>query len=177
MLRQNLVPKAAACICMLAVTLLYAPLAAAALVASGTDCCVGGLCPIRRHHHESQKLMASQNAMPMDCGHDMSDGKSSGMSECSMSGCQSPEHPVSIPGAFALPDVTLLRIAHGCSPTRPFDLSQLPQIVLRAYLAEFLGLLSAGSLIAKCSQSLLCSFKKGNWYMVLLACGAGFALK
>jgi hypothetical protein len=48
---------------------------------------------------------------------------------------------------------------------------------LRAYLAEFLGLLSAGSLIAKCSQSLLCSFKKGKWYMVLLACGAGFALK
>jgi YHS domain-containing protein len=39
------------------------------------------------------------------------------------------------------------------------------------------GALSAGSLIAKCSQSLLCSFKKGNWYMVLLACGAGFALK
>jgi len=24
---------------------------------------------------------------------------------------------------------------------------------------------------------LLCSFKKGDWYMVLLACGAGFALK
>jgi hypothetical protein len=74
MLRQNLVPKAAACICMLAVGLLYAPLAAAALVASATDCCVGGLCPIRRHHHESQKLTAPQNAMPMDCGHDMSDG-------------------------------------------------------------------------------------------------------
>jgi hypothetical protein len=126
MLRQNLVPKAAACICMLAVTLLYAPLAAAALVASGTDCCVGGLCPIRRHHHESQKLMASQNAMPMDCGHDMSDGKSSGMSECSMSGCQSPEHPVSIPGAFVLPDVTLLPAAREL--VRPVQVRTLEEI-------------------------------------------------
>lgn len=126
MRRQNLARKAATCICMLAVALLYAPLAAAAFFASATDCCIGGLCPIRGHHHKSQKLTAPQNAMPMDCGHDMSDRKSSGMSECSMLGCQSPEHPVSIPGAFVLPDVTWLPAAREL--VRPVQVSALEEI-------------------------------------------------
>ncbi|HTS09696.1 MAG TPA: hypothetical protein VMP68_29285 [Candidatus Eisenbacteria bacterium] len=125
---QNLARKAAACICMLAVALLYAPLAAAALAAPATDCCIGGLCPIRGNHLKSQELAAPQNAMPMDCGHDMSDRKSSGMSECSMSGCQSPEHPVSIPGAFVLPDVTLLPAAREL--VRPVQASALEEISL-----------------------------------------------
>ena len=112
MREKKLAQKAAACICMLAVALLYAPLAAAALVAPGMDCCVGGLCPVHGHHPKTQERTTPQNAMPMDCGHDMSGHKSAGMSECSMTACQSPEHPLAIPGAFVLPDATLLLGIH-----------------------------------------------------------------
>ena len=73
--------------------------------------------------------------------------------------------------------VVLTKGPFSCSPTRPFDLSVPTNIVLRDILQSSLGSSAAGSLIAKCSQSLLCGFKKGNWYMVLLSCGAGFALK
>src|SRR5277367_4334680 len=40
--RQERIRSAAAWICMLAVALLYAPMAGAALLAYGVDCCVGG---------------------------------------------------------------------------------------------------------------------------------------
>jgi hypothetical protein len=102
------VRTAAAWLCLLAVALLYAPLASAALIANGADCCVNGYCNIAEHKHHKQKLAQSQDAAPMDCGHDMSGmgGKADlgvGMKSCSMSCCQDPVRPVLIPGAFLLP--------------------------------------------------------------------------
>ena len=108
MRKEKLARKAAACICLLAVALLYAPLAAATFAARGMDCCAGGFCPVRGHHHKTQKSAVPQDAMPMDCGHDMNGHGVAGMSECSMSCCQSPEHFISIPGTFVLPDATVL---------------------------------------------------------------------
>ena len=105
---EKLTRSVAAWICMLAVTLLYVPLVGAALVGNGIDCCVGGFCPVRGHHHKTQKPVASQDAMPMDCAHDMKGHETDGMSECSMSCCQSPQHPTLIPGAFVLPAATVL---------------------------------------------------------------------
>ncbi len=98
----------AAWLCLLAVALLYAPLASAALIANGADCCVNGYCNIAEHKLHKQKLTQSQDAAPMDCGHDMSGMGSKadlgvGMKSCSMSCCQDPVRPVLIPGAFLVP--------------------------------------------------------------------------
>lgn len=86
----------AACFCMLAVTLLHAPLAAAALLAHGMDCCTGAYCPIQEHHHRKQA--PTQEEKPMDCGHDMG-----GMMACSMSCCQNPVRPAVTPAVFVMP--------------------------------------------------------------------------
>jgi hypothetical protein len=85
-------------LCLLAVALLYAPMAGAALLVYGADCCVGGFCNIPAHHHQKQQPVSSQDSAPMDCGHDMS-----GMTPCSMSCCKDSARPALIPGAFMLP--------------------------------------------------------------------------
>lgn len=126
MRREKLVRKAAACIRLLAVALFYAPLAAATFAARGMDCCAGGFCPVSGHHHKRQKSAAPQDAVPTDCVHDMNGHRVAGMSECSMSCCQSPEHPISVPGAFVLPDATLLAGARGL--VRPAQISAPEEI-------------------------------------------------
>ena len=95
---------AAACLCMLAVTLLYAPLAAAALLGHGMGCCTLAYCPIREHHHHKQA--PTQEQKPMDCGHDMG-----GMKACSMSCCQDQGQLVVMPGVFVLPTLTFVPAA------------------------------------------------------------------
>jgi hypothetical protein len=101
--RQNRVRSATAWLCLLAVALLYAPMAGAALLAYGVDCCVGGFCNIPTHHHHKSQPAPTQDTAPMDCGHDMS-----GMKSCSMSCCKDPARPALIPGAFVLPPASLV---------------------------------------------------------------------
>jgi hypothetical protein len=96
--KQKRVRTAAAWVCLLAVALLYAPLAGAALLAHGLDCCAGGFCTIPEHHHHKPQPAASQETARMDCGHEMS-----GLTSCSMSCCKDPARPALIPGAFVLP--------------------------------------------------------------------------
>ena len=104
--RQKRVQLAAAGVCLLAVALLYAPLAGAALLANGVNCCAGGVCPIPEHHHHKQQQAAAKEAAPMDCGHEMG-----GMTSCSMSCCKDPSRPALIPGAFVVPDASLVPAA------------------------------------------------------------------
>jgi hypothetical protein len=99
--RQKRVQLAAAWVCLLAVALLYAPLAGAALLANGVNCCAGGVCPIPEHHHHKQQQAAAKEAAPMDCGHEMG-----GMRSCSMSCCKDPSRPALIPGAFVVPELS-----------------------------------------------------------------------
>lgn len=95
--RQKRVQLAAAWVCLLAVALFYAPLAGAALLAHGVNCCAGGVCPIPEHRHHEQQA-AAKEAAPMDCEHEMG-----GMTSCSMSCCKDPSRPALIPGAFVMP--------------------------------------------------------------------------
>jgi hypothetical protein len=99
--RQKRVPLAAAWVCLLAVALLYAPMAGAALLAHGVNCCAGGVCPIPEHHHHKQQTAPAKETTPMDCGHEMG-----GMTSCSMSCCKDPSRPALIPGAFVVPEVS-----------------------------------------------------------------------
>ncbi|HKN73584.1 MAG TPA: hypothetical protein VJW94_00300 [Candidatus Acidoferrum sp.] len=96
--RQHRSRSAAAWLCLLAVALLYAPLAGAALLANGVNCCMGGYCNVPEHHHHKSQLAPSQQSAPMDCGHNMS-----GVTSCSMSCCKDPARPALMPGAFVLP--------------------------------------------------------------------------
>jgi hypothetical protein len=125
MAREKRVRTAAAWICLLAVALLYAPLASAALIANGLDCCAGGYCNIPEHRHHQRQLghghhgapaAPSQNSAPMDCGHEMS-----GLTSCSMSCCQDTVRPTLIPGAFVLPDVIFVPAT--TEATRPVQVS------------------------------------------------------
>jgi hypothetical protein len=101
--QQKRVRWAAAWLCLLAVVLLYAPMAEAALLAYSADCCAGGVCNIPAHHHHKPQQAPAQDSAPMDCGHDMS-----GLKPCSMSCCKDPSRPALMPGAFVLP---LIRFA------------------------------------------------------------------
>jgi hypothetical protein len=96
--RQERVRLAAGWFCLLAVALLYVPLAVANLIARAADCCADGYCNIPEHHHHKQKPAHAQESAPMDCGHDLS-----GMTSCSMDCCKDPSRPALIPGAFVLP--------------------------------------------------------------------------
>jgi hypothetical protein len=104
--RQNRLRSATAWLCLLAVALLYAPMAGAALLAYGVDCCVGGFCNIPEHHHHKSQPAPTQDTAPMDCVHDMS-----GMKPCSMSCCKDPARPALIPGAFVLPPASFVPAA------------------------------------------------------------------
>ena len=97
---------AAACLCMVAVALLYAPLGAAALIANGVGCCASGFCPIKAHHHHKQ-APSQHDSQPMDCGHDMS-----GMAACSMSCCPDHGRPAVVPATFVLPPAATVPPAH-----------------------------------------------------------------
>jgi hypothetical protein len=118
---QHRVRAAAAWLCMLAVVLLYAPMAGAALLAYGVDCCVGGFCNIPEHHHHKSQPAPAQDTAPMDCGHDMS-----GMTSCSMSCCKDPARPALIPGAFVLPPANFAPAASGV--IRPIFLANTLEI-------------------------------------------------
>lgn len=132
MARNKHLRSVAACVCLLAVALLYAPLAGAALLANGLDCCTGGYCKIPEHRHHRYQLghehsgapaAPAENSGHMDCGHE-----SSGLMPCSMSCCQDPTRPALVPSAFLLPsanfvlttieEIRTVQIANSFEPSR-----------------------------------------------------------
>jgi hypothetical protein len=82
----------AACVCMLAVVLLFAPYAGAAWMSHSMDCCTGDHCDIPQHHHKKAPVHA-------DCDH------GSGASECTMSCCQDEERTLLSAVIFVMPPV------------------------------------------------------------------------
>jgi hypothetical protein len=82
--------RAAAWISLLAVFLIYAPVASATLMAVTGACCSGDQCPIHGNHHRAhQNTSQHSNDAPMDCDrHAHSTNK---MSSCSMSCCHTVE--------------------------------------------------------------------------------------
>ena len=117
--KQERVRIAAAWLCLLAVALLYAPLAGAAWLSRSMDCCAGGFCPMAAHHHQRQQSVPARDSSPMNCGHDM--GSMSGMASCSISCCQNSARPALIPAVFLLPAVSLSPAA--AEVVRPIELA------------------------------------------------------
>jgi hypothetical protein len=88
--------------CLLAIALMYAPLAGALLLAGGADCCAGGYCKTPAHHHgktnQNAPQPAKQAASEPTCDHEHS-----GLTQCTMSCCQDVTRPALMPVAFVLP--------------------------------------------------------------------------
>jgi len=81
--------------CLLAMALLYAPLAAAAWSSYQAACCASGQCPIKAHHHHQNPAAPEKH---MDCGHEMFT-----MTACSMSCCHNPERAFVSSSVFVFP--------------------------------------------------------------------------
>lgn len=81
-------------LCMLAVALLYAPLASTAWSSYRSACCTSDQCSIPEHHHKAPAAPAGH----MDCGHDMA-----AKMACSMSCCSNTERPAVASAVFVLP--------------------------------------------------------------------------
>ncbi|HEY6127739.1 MAG TPA: hypothetical protein VIW23_06105 [Candidatus Acidoferrum sp.] len=98
---------AAACICLLAILLMYAPLLGASVMAVTGSCCTGGQCPIHGNHHSP---IENQNT-PMDCGHEFHNLGT--VDSCSMSCCHNVEQTAIHVHAFVL---TSLKISTSLAP-------------------------------------------------------------
>jgi len=112
--RQSRRRSISAGICLLAVVLLYAPLAVAAWSSHQMACCASGQCPIPAHHH--QKTPAAP-ANHMDCGHEMA-----GMTACSMSCCHDSDRSLVASIAFVLPQS--VAVAPSAAVTSPIALAK-----------------------------------------------------
>jgi hypothetical protein len=87
---RSLTQQVAACMCLLALLLSYAPMAMATLMAITHACCSGDACPIHGNHHPARNNPAeSREKAPTDCGHQGQD--MSNLSACSMSCCHEAE--------------------------------------------------------------------------------------
>ena len=91
--------KLAACLCLFAVLALWAPAWAIAWQAQPLDCCVGGMCAAHGHHSKSPERPPS----PMDCDHHAAPSRSSGLVDCAISCCQTPEVPATVSTVFVMP--------------------------------------------------------------------------
>lgn len=92
-------------ICLVAVVLLYAPLAGAAWSSYQMACCMSGQCPIPAHHHQKNPTAPANH---MHCEHDMS-----GMMACSMSCCHDSERSLVTSMAFVLPPPAIVAAMAG----------------------------------------------------------------
>jgi hypothetical protein len=113
--------RLAACVCLVAVMLLWAPAWASALQAAGVGCCDGAMCPL--HGHAPKKSSGDTNSAkdaPMaGCEHH---ARKAAM-DCSVACCH-PKDPV-VTGAivFVLPSAAALSTPHLISPQAPTLLS------------------------------------------------------
>src|SRR5260221_14771338 len=103
--------RASAWISLLAILMMYAPIATATFMAVSGGCCTGDQCPIHGNHHAAKNNSSPKNdSAPMDCGHEQHSANK--MRSCSMSCCQNAQpvavhahifvlSPLSIDTAFA----------------------------------------------------------------------------
>ena len=104
--------KIAAYVCLLAVTLLWAPLWAAALQTNGMTCCTGAMCPAHGHSQRNPAPAPTSSTgaeTHMKCDHSANRSASNSMVNCNMSCCQDQAQSfVAVAIHFVLPDSRIL---------------------------------------------------------------------
>ena len=98
---QKRFQRASASFCLLAIALLYAPLAVAALLTRVMSCCSGDYCPIAQHHHHKLPAAPPQESSPMDCDHGTATDHDMGSMTC----CQNSDFSIMPSSAFLLPSL------------------------------------------------------------------------
>jgi hypothetical protein len=92
-------------LCLLAVALLWMPVAAAAWSAHVMACCDGKMCTTQGHQHNKQTQKPANDAgAPMNCGHAKGEPQSDSMMNCAMSCCQQQEQFTSAGVIYVLPE-------------------------------------------------------------------------
>jgi hypothetical protein len=106
-----------ACVCLVAVMLLWAPAWAAALEASGMACCDGAMCPFHGHapKKSSNETSPAKNAPMAGCEHQAREAAM----DCSVACCH-PKDPV-VTGAvvFVLPEAVAISVPLFTGPPTP----------------------------------------------------------
>ena len=99
--------KLRACVCLLAVVLLWSPLWAAVWQSHDMACCAGGMCPLHGHADPAApKPQAAAPAESPDCQHHGS--TQSGTMNCSLSCCQESSAALTAGMIFVLPAATMI---------------------------------------------------------------------
>jgi hypothetical protein len=112
---QRLNKSIASVLCLIALLVVYAPMATATLMALSGTCCAGDYCPIHGNHHPAQNDNTGKNkSAPMDCGHEDHDtGK---MDSCSMSCCHTVEQTLVSVHVFLLTPLAITTSLANPSP-------------------------------------------------------------
>ncbi len=109
---------------LLALLVVYAPMASATLMAITGACCAGDHCPIHGSHPPAQKGAQTSEDAPMDCGHEGHD--SNKMRSCSISCCHDVEQSAVHAHVFLL---TPLSVSTALAPSSFTPLTSIAQKV------------------------------------------------
>src|SRR5579859_2393972 len=116
-----------ACVCLVAVMLLWSPLWASALQAAGMGCCDGAMCPL--HGHGPKKSSSDANSamdMPMaSCDHH---ARKAAM-DCSVACCHPKDPAMTGPIVFVLPSPMALSAPLLIAPPTPIPFSSASSVV------------------------------------------------
>jgi hypothetical protein len=88
-----------ACVCLIAVLLLWAPMWASAWMARGMACCDGNMCAAHAHGKTNSPGKSDATKNEMECEH----SRSAGMTACSMSCCHEEGASVVRSSVYVLP--------------------------------------------------------------------------
>ncbi len=95
------IQKVAACACLLALLLVYAPVASATLMSVTGACCTGDQCPIHGNHHPSKH----DEPAAMDCHGDKHNVNQ--MDSCSISCCHTDQRAAVNANIFVLTPISV----------------------------------------------------------------------
>jgi hypothetical protein len=95
------IQKVAACACLLALLLVYAPIASATLLSVTGACCSGDQCPIHGNHHPSKHAEPAA----MDCHGDKHNVNQ--MDSCSISCCHTDQRTAVNANIFVLTPISV----------------------------------------------------------------------
>ena len=116
--------KLGAAVCLLAVMMLWAPLWAMALEASGMSCCADGFCARTAHEHQKTAQAAavrpSPAESPKECEHHGgSTPNKQGPMKCSMSCCHENSNTLATAVIFVLPIGASISVPLGVTSALP----------------------------------------------------------
>lgn len=97
---------AGACVCLMAVLLLWTPVWASAWMARGMACCAGTMCATHGHGKTSAPGKSGATKSEMECEHP----RSAGMTACSMSCCRDQSSSVVSNSVYVLPEPVVVSV-------------------------------------------------------------------